>query len=219
MPNPRVEAEEHYYNAKHSKLQDLGLEPHLLGDNMIETLLSFAVEVRKVKASGDKRCKTGTLKSGRWSAPHLVYERWLALQCLFCCDSAIAMRLGFGVEVDVVSVQRNTLFNGTKRRLGRGGGGVEPIVLRSSLVQSAATVAYVACCPAPGRQPQLHCIWLHDRLSPRFPIHVPNVRCLKSLAPCPQNKHRVNLELIKPAVDWRTTGSADASGSAAIARA
>ena len=46
MPNPRVEAEEHYYNAKHSKLSDLGLEPHLLGDNMIETLLSFAVEVR-----------------------------------------------------------------------------------------------------------------------------------------------------------------------------
>ncbi len=46
VPNPRVEAEEHYYNAKHSKLQDLGLEPHLLGDNMIETLLSFAVEVR-----------------------------------------------------------------------------------------------------------------------------------------------------------------------------
>jgi UDP-sulfoquinovose synthase len=30
VPNPRVEAEEHYYNAKHSKLQDLGLEPHLL---------------------------------------------------------------------------------------------------------------------------------------------------------------------------------------------
>lgn len=45
VPNPRVEAEEHYYNAKHSKLQDLGLEPHLLGDNMIETLLSFAIEV------------------------------------------------------------------------------------------------------------------------------------------------------------------------------
>ena len=45
MANPRVEAEEHYYNAKHSKLQDLGLQPHLLGDNMVETLLSFAIEV------------------------------------------------------------------------------------------------------------------------------------------------------------------------------
>jgi hypothetical protein len=30
VPNPRVEAEEHYYNAKNTKLQDLGLKPHLL---------------------------------------------------------------------------------------------------------------------------------------------------------------------------------------------
>ena len=28
LPDPRVEAEEHYYNAKHSKLIDLGLQPH-----------------------------------------------------------------------------------------------------------------------------------------------------------------------------------------------
>ena len=28
LPDPRVEAEEHYYNAKHSKLMDLGLKPH-----------------------------------------------------------------------------------------------------------------------------------------------------------------------------------------------
>ncbi len=46
IPNPRVEAEEHYYNAKHSKLQELGLEPHLLGDNMVDSLISFAMEVR-----------------------------------------------------------------------------------------------------------------------------------------------------------------------------
>jgi hypothetical protein len=30
VPNPRVEAEEHYYNAKNTKLQDLGLKPHYL---------------------------------------------------------------------------------------------------------------------------------------------------------------------------------------------
>ena len=30
LPDPRVEAEEHYYNAKHSKLVDLGLKPHIL---------------------------------------------------------------------------------------------------------------------------------------------------------------------------------------------
>ena len=33
-----------------------------------------------------------------------------------------------------------------------------------------------------------------------------------------QYKHRVNMDLIKPAVDWRTTGTKDASGSAAVAR-
>jgi UDP-sulfoquinovose synthase len=41
MPNPRVELEEHYYNAKHSKLQDLGLEPHLLTDAELDR--SFAM--------------------------------------------------------------------------------------------------------------------------------------------------------------------------------
>ena len=45
VPNPRVEAEEHYYNAKRTKLVDLGLEPHLLSDNLIDSLLSFAIEV------------------------------------------------------------------------------------------------------------------------------------------------------------------------------
>ncbi len=45
MPNPRVEAEEHYYNAKHSRLQELGLEPHLLSDNLIDSLLKFAIQV------------------------------------------------------------------------------------------------------------------------------------------------------------------------------
>merc|ERR1711988_995243 len=46
VPNPRVEAEEHYYNAKCSKLQDLGLEPHLLGESITESLLSFAVQYK-----------------------------------------------------------------------------------------------------------------------------------------------------------------------------
>ena len=31
FPNPRVEMEEHYYNAANTKLRDLGLEPHLPG--------------------------------------------------------------------------------------------------------------------------------------------------------------------------------------------
>ncbi len=38
--NPRVEAEEHYYNAKHTKLLDLGLKPHYLSDTLIDGLLA-----------------------------------------------------------------------------------------------------------------------------------------------------------------------------------
>jgi UDP-sulfoquinovose synthase len=38
-PNPRIEAEDHYYNAKHSKLIDLGLRPHLLGPELIDSML------------------------------------------------------------------------------------------------------------------------------------------------------------------------------------
>lgn len=46
VANPRVEAEEHYYNAKCSKLQDLGLEPHLLQDSMIDSLLDFVIQYK-----------------------------------------------------------------------------------------------------------------------------------------------------------------------------
>lgn len=44
VPNPRVEAEEHYYNAKHTKLIELGLEPHLLSDSLLDSLLNFAIK-------------------------------------------------------------------------------------------------------------------------------------------------------------------------------
>lgn len=38
IENPRVEAEEHYYNAKHTKLLDLGLQPHLLSETLIDSM-------------------------------------------------------------------------------------------------------------------------------------------------------------------------------------
>jgi UDP-sulfoquinovose synthase len=44
VPNPRVEAEEHYYNAKHTKLAELGLEPHILGDALMDSLLNVAIK-------------------------------------------------------------------------------------------------------------------------------------------------------------------------------
>ena len=46
LPDPRVEAEAHYYNAKHSKLIDLGLQPHLLSDSLLDSLLNIAIEYR-----------------------------------------------------------------------------------------------------------------------------------------------------------------------------
>ncbi|MGH7918498.1 MAG: hypothetical protein ACREQM_00970, partial [Candidatus Dormibacteraceae bacterium] len=39
LPNPRVELEQHYYNAKHQHLLDLGLRPHWLADTLIEDVL------------------------------------------------------------------------------------------------------------------------------------------------------------------------------------
>jgi UDP-sulfoquinovose synthase len=38
--NPRVESEDHYYNAKHTKLLDLGLKPHYLSETLIESMFS-----------------------------------------------------------------------------------------------------------------------------------------------------------------------------------
>ena len=44
IDNPRVEKEEHYFNAKNTKLLDLGLQPHLLSDSLLDSLLNFAVK-------------------------------------------------------------------------------------------------------------------------------------------------------------------------------
>ncbi len=46
LPDPRVELEQHYYNAKHSKLIDLGLEPHLLSDSLLDSLMNIALKYR-----------------------------------------------------------------------------------------------------------------------------------------------------------------------------
>jgi UDP-sulfoquinovose synthase len=44
LENPRVEAEQHYYNARHQKLTDLGLIPHLLSDVLLDGILLPARE-------------------------------------------------------------------------------------------------------------------------------------------------------------------------------
>src|SRR5271154_1945417 len=46
LPDPRVEAESHYYNARHSRLTDLGLKPHMLSDSLVDSLISIALRYR-----------------------------------------------------------------------------------------------------------------------------------------------------------------------------
>jgi UDP-sulfoquinovose synthase len=46
LDNPRVEAEEHYYNPVHTKLLDLGLEPSYLGDELVRSMLK-AIEANR----------------------------------------------------------------------------------------------------------------------------------------------------------------------------
>ncbi len=46
LPDPRVEAEKHYYNARHTKLVDLGLKPHLLSEALLDSLFNIALKYK-----------------------------------------------------------------------------------------------------------------------------------------------------------------------------
>ena len=46
LENPRVEAEDHYFNAKNTNLLSLGLQPHYLSDSLLDSLLNFAVKYK-----------------------------------------------------------------------------------------------------------------------------------------------------------------------------
>src|SRR6195952_1187177 len=63
--NPRVEKEEHYYNAVHTKLLDLGLEPNLLGEELVESML-HTIERHKgnaIETAIDPRTRWNPAKS------------------------------------------------------------------------------------------------------------------------------------------------------------
>jgi UDP-sulfoquinovose synthase len=64
LPDPRVEAEAHYYNAKHSKLIDLGLQPHLLGNSLLDSLMNIAIQYR------DRVDSTLILPQVSWREPN-----------------------------------------------------------------------------------------------------------------------------------------------------
>ena len=44
LKNPRVEAEQHYYNPKHTKLIELGLQPRLLSDELLQGMVKRVQE-------------------------------------------------------------------------------------------------------------------------------------------------------------------------------
>ncbi len=46
LDNPRVELEEHYFNAVNTNLLELGLQPHLLSDSLLDSLLNFATKYK-----------------------------------------------------------------------------------------------------------------------------------------------------------------------------
>src|SRR5208283_1685264 len=46
LPDPRVEAESHYYNSKHSSLIKLGLQPHLLSNSLLDSLINIAIRYK-----------------------------------------------------------------------------------------------------------------------------------------------------------------------------
>jgi UDP-sulfoquinovose synthase len=41
LPNPRVEKEDHYYNAANTRLLDLGLQPHYLSETLLESVIQL----------------------------------------------------------------------------------------------------------------------------------------------------------------------------------
>ncbi len=59
-PNPRKEAEEHYYNAKHAKLLELGLQPRLLSEELIDTMLT------RIAANRDLVDRNSLVQGVRW---------------------------------------------------------------------------------------------------------------------------------------------------------
>jgi UDP-sulfoquinovose synthase len=63
LDNPRVEREEHYYNAKHTKLVELGLEPHMLSETLIESMFSAIERYR------DRVSMEHILPHTRWKPP------------------------------------------------------------------------------------------------------------------------------------------------------
>jgi UDP-sulfoquinovose synthase len=69
LSNPRVESEEHYFNAANTKLLDLGLRPHLLTDEVVAGMLELVeryrdrVDVRAIAPTVQWRSSASSLST------------------------------------------------------------------------------------------------------------------------------------------------------------
>jgi UDP-sulfoquinovose synthase len=68
FPNPRIEAEQHYYNAAHSKLLDLGLKPHMLGEELVRSMLGI------IERHRERVVERAILPRTSWKPGELVAE-------------------------------------------------------------------------------------------------------------------------------------------------
>src|SRR6478672_1942186 len=64
-PNPRIEAEHHYYNAANTKLIDLGLKPHYLGEELVRSMLKI------IERYKDRVIERAILPRTRWKPGEL----------------------------------------------------------------------------------------------------------------------------------------------------
>jgi UDP-sulfoquinovose synthase len=69
LPDPRVELEAHYYNAKHSKLIELGLEPHRLSESLLDSLINIAVRYK------DRIDATQFVPTVNWRNHHNAHQK------------------------------------------------------------------------------------------------------------------------------------------------
>jgi UDP-sulfoquinovose synthase len=72
MENPRVELEEHHYNPTHTKLLSLGLEPHLLSDELVSTMISAILRYK------DRIKRDVILPKVKWNEKKAAEEKALA---------------------------------------------------------------------------------------------------------------------------------------------
>jgi UDP-sulfoquinovose synthase len=56
IENPRIEAEKHYYNPKHTGLLDLGLKPHYLSERVLIKMMEFVIK-HKSQIRIDQICR------------------------------------------------------------------------------------------------------------------------------------------------------------------